>query len=39
MVHTYKMNGYNIAVDGNSGAIHLLDDISFKILSDHEELP
>jgi uncharacterized protein len=33
------MNGYNIAVDGNSGAIHLLDDISFKILNDNEELP
>lgn len=32
MVHTYKLNGYNIAVDGNSGSIHILDDISFDIL-------
>lgn len=35
MVHTYKMNGYSIAVDGNSGAIHLLDDLSYRILSEN----
>jgi uncharacterized protein len=32
MVHTYKMNGYGVAVDGNSGAIHLLDDLSYRML-------
>lgn len=32
MVHKYKLNGYNIALDVNSGAIHVLDDISFGIL-------
>lgn len=37
MVHTYKMNGYCIAVDGNSGAIHLLDDLSYSILSKNPE--
>lgn len=32
MVHKYKLNGYNIALDVNSGAVHVLDDISFDIL-------
>jgi uncharacterized protein len=38
LVHTYSMNGFNIAVDGNSGSIHLLDELSFKILEDMQEL-
>lgn len=37
MVHTYEMNGYSIAVDGNSGAIHLLDDLSYKILCENQK--
>lgn len=32
MIHKYKLNGYNIALDVNSGAIHIIDDISFDIL-------
>jgi len=32
MIHTYRMNGYNIAMDINSGAIHVLDDLSYAIL-------
>ena len=32
MVHKYKLNGYNIALDVNSGAVHILDDISYDIL-------
>lgn len=28
MVHTYSLNGYNITIDGNSGSIHVLDDIA-----------
>lgn len=39
MVHTYLLNGYNIAIDGNSGSIHLLDDITFEILKDEDEMP
>lgn len=37
MVHTYQMNGYSIAVDGNSGAIHLLNDLGYAILSENPE--
>jgi uncharacterized protein len=33
MVHTFSINGLNFAVDGNSGSIHMLDDLSFKMLS------
>ena len=33
MVHTYKLNGYNIAIDVNSGAVHLLDEISYEIVT------
>lgn len=32
MIHKYKLNGYNIALDVNSGAVHILDDISYDIL-------
>lgn len=38
MVHTFTMNGYNFAVDGNSGSIHVLDDISYQLLSSMQEL-
>ena len=32
MIHKYKMNGYNIVLDINGGAIHVVDDISYEIL-------
>ncbi|MBE6904298.1 MAG: thioether cross-link-forming SCIFF peptide maturase [Ruminococcaceae bacterium] len=32
MIHMYKMNGFNIVMDINSGAIHLLDDTSYELL-------
>lgn len=32
MIHTYKLNGYNIALDVNSGAVHILDELSYDIL-------
>src|SRR5699024_10573525 len=31
MIHKYKMNGYNIVVDVNGGAVHVLDDISYDV--------
>lgn len=34
MIHVFSMNGYNFAVDGNSGSIHVLDDISYQILNE-----
>lgn len=39
MVHTYSLNGYNIAIDGNSGAVHLLDDLTYQIIQDEKYLP
>ena len=37
MVHVYSLLGYQIAVDVNSGSVHLLDDISYKILNWQNE--
>lgn len=34
MIHTYSLFGQNIALDVNSGAVHVLDDLSFKLLSE-----
>ena len=32
MVHTFSVLGVNIAVDVNSGAVHVLDDLSYELL-------
>lgn len=37
MVHVYSMNGINIIVDVNSGSIHVLDDISYELLSHFDK--
>lgn len=39
MVHTYSLNGYYIAVDGNSGAIHFLDKVAFDMLQGETQFP
>jgi len=39
MIHTYSLNGYNIAVDENSGAVHVLDDLTYEMLQNEVELP
>ena len=39
MVHTYSLNGYNIAVDENSGAVHVLDNLAYEMLQDEKEMP
>jgi hypothetical protein len=39
VVHTYSLNGYNISIDANSGSINILDDITYEILKDEDELP
>ncbi len=36
MVHQYKNNGYNIVLDVNSGAIHVVDDVSYEIIARYE---
>lgn len=36
MIHKYKMNGYNIVLDVNSGGIHVVDDIVYDMIDDFE---
>ena len=38
MIHQYKNNGYNIVLDVNSGAIHVVDDITYDIIADYEAM-
>lgn len=38
MVHQYKNNGYNIVLDVNSGAIHVVDDVTYDAIALYEEL-
>ncbi len=33
MVHQYKNNGYNIVLDVNSGAVHVVDDAAYDVIS------
>ncbi|NQS75482.1 MAG: thioether cross-link-forming SCIFF peptide maturase [Peptococcaceae bacterium] len=37
MVHVYALNGFNIAVDGNSGCIHVIDDLAKDMLAHFRE--
>jgi len=38
MIHKFSMMGTNIVVDVNSGAVHVVDDISFDILDYYKTL-
>lgn len=33
MVHQYKLNGYNIVLDSNSGSIHSVDEVAYDIIA------
>ncbi len=33
MVHQYKNNGYNLVLDVNSGAVHVVDDVTYDVIS------
>ena len=33
MIHQYKAKGYNIVLDVYSGSVHLVDEISYDIIS------
>lgn len=37
MIHQYKINGYNIVLDVESGAVHVVDDITYDVISLYEE--
>lgn len=32
LIHKYSLNGYNIVIDVHSGAIHVVDDVTYNIL-------
>lgn len=36
MIHQYKSNGYNIVLDVESGAVHVVDDITYDVISLYE---
>ena len=36
MVHQYKNNGYNIVLDVQSGAIHVVDDVTYDLIAIFE---
>lgn len=37
MIHAYKLNGYNIVLDVNSGCVHVVDEVAFDIISDYDK--
>ncbi|PKM61911.1 MAG: thioether cross-link-forming SCIFF peptide maturase [Firmicutes bacterium HGW-Firmicutes-21] len=39
MIHRYKSNGYNIIIDGNSGAVHSVDALAYDIIGMYENTP
>lgn len=38
MIHAYKLNGYNIILDVNSGCVHVVDEVAFDIISAYDKL-
>lgn len=36
MIHSYKMNGYNIIIDQNSGCVHSVDEVAYDIINMYE---
>ena len=39
MIHAYKLGGYNIVLDVNSGCVHVVDEVAFDIISDYDKKP
>ncbi|MCB6201169.1 thioether cross-link-forming SCIFF peptide maturase [Extibacter muris] len=39
MVHQYKNNGYNIVLDVNSGAVHVVDGLCYDVIAALEKAP
>ena len=33
MIHQYKSNGYNIVMDVESGAVHVVDDVKYDVIA------
>ena len=39
MIHPFKLNGYNIILDVNSGSIHNVDDVAYDVICLYENTP
>ena len=40
MIHAYKLNGYNIILDQNSGCVHSVDPVAYDMITmyrDHDK--
>ncbi len=37
MVHQYRNNGYNIVLDVNSGAVHVVDELAYEAIAFYEK--
>lgn len=37
LIHKYRMNGYNIVIDVNGGAVHIVDDVTYRVLDYYKE--
>ena len=37
LVHQYRNNGYNIVMDVNSGAVHVVDDVAYDVIAMYEK--
>ena len=37
MIHKYYLNGYYIVLDVNSGAVHVVDELSYALLDYLDE--
>ena len=33
MIHQYKLNGYNIVLDVNSGSVHIVDEVAYDLIA------
>ena len=36
MVHPFRQNGYNVALDSVSGSVHCVDDVAFDVINAYE---
>lgn len=36
MIHKYKLNGFNIVLDVNSGGVHVVDELTYDLLDNVE---
>ena len=36
MIHRFQQNGMNIVMDVNSGIVHVVDDVTYKVLAYYQ---